>query len=267
MLRLFKSIIILSIWGLLAVSFLGFGGKYSRWLDHFAHFRVQYFGIGVLLMLYFVFQKRWFLSFLALFVVAFNGYLVKSIFDTSQKGKKTEYDFRVFHANILYKNKDFSLLTAQINQLNPDFISINEGTPEFEAYFQRHFSRSYHYLFKTSAKDNTFVMLAAKQPMTANVVVVKNTQGIILAETQIKGKSLRLIACHAYNPTRLQIDFLTRNRQLNKIAEIAKENTKPTLVVGDLNITPWSVFYQRMLTHSGLSNCRDGFGWQPTWHY
>ncbi|MFN4147595.1 MAG: endonuclease/exonuclease/phosphatase family protein, partial [Runella sp.] len=39
------------------------------------------------------------------------------------------------------------------------------------------------------------------------------------------------------------------------------------LVVGDLNITPWSVFYQRMITHSGLSNCRDGFGWQPTWHY
>lgn len=39
----------------------------------------------------------------------------------------------------------------------------------------------------------------------------------------------------------------------------------PIVVVGDLNVTIWSVYYQKMIQLSGLLNTRAGFGILPTY--
>lgn len=53
------------------------------------------------------------------------------------------------------------------------------------------------------------------------------------------------------------LEFLGR-----KIASSAGQHQ---IVVGDLNVTPWSPLYNRLLRESGLRNSGDGHGYIPSW--
>ena len=54
-----------------------------------------------------------------------------------------------------------------------------------------------------------------------------------------------------------------RNEQLATLAEFARQSTHPLLLVGDLNISPWSPHFARLLADSGLRD--SGYGISPSW--
>jgi endonuclease/exonuclease/phosphatase family metal-dependent hydrolase len=56
-----------------------------------------------------------------------------------------------------------------------------------------------------------------------------------------------------------------RNEQLALLAERARAVTLPLVVVGDMNITPFSPWFQQLLVDGALRSAADGFGWQPSW--
>ena len=58
MVRLLKRFLVLTPWGVLLASLIGFAGKYSRWFDHFSSFRVQYLLLSVALLVYFLVKKQ-----------------------------------------------------------------------------------------------------------------------------------------------------------------------------------------------------------------
>lgn len=264
MVRLLKQFSVLTPLGVLAASLIGFAGKYSRWFDHFSNFRVQYLLLSMALLIYFLVKKQrvgMTVSFVSLLL---NAWLVVSWFDTSQKNKDSKADFRIFHANVLFKNLDYLSVTEQIREEKPDFISINEAMPAFINHFRKAFAKEYPYTFFVVAKNNTQVLVGSRTPFVVDSVASFAVKGVLKLTTSVKGKTLTIIACHAYNPLVLR-DFKMRNEQLKQMARLVKKQTEPTLVVGDLNITPWSAFYQDFIKESGLLNCRQGFGLNPTW--
>jgi endonuclease/exonuclease/phosphatase family metal-dependent hydrolase len=56
-----------------------------------------------------------------------------------------------------------------------------------------------------------------------------------------------------------------RNAQLAAIAELARRHPDPLVVLGDLNITPFSPHFSRTLRDGGLKLCAPGAGLAPTW--
>ena len=56
-----------------------------------------------------------------------------------------------------------------------------------------------------------------------------------------------------------------RNAELAALAQLAQAQRGPLLVGGDLNVTPWSGHFRRVLDDSGLEDCARGRGWLPTW--
>jgi endonuclease/exonuclease/phosphatase (EEP) superfamily protein YafD len=56
-----------------------------------------------------------------------------------------------------------------------------------------------------------------------------------------------------------------RNHQLEDIAEFVSGQTGDVMVLGDLNTTPWSPFFQEFLRRSSLRESRNGFGLQLSW--
>ncbi len=56
-----------------------------------------------------------------------------------------------------------------------------------------------------------------------------------------------------------------RNQQLELLAERARPVTLPLVVMGDMNITPFSPYFQQLLTDGGLRSAAEGFGWQASW--
>ena len=264
MVRLLKRLLILISWVVLVASLIGFAGKYSHWFDHFSNFRVQYLLLSVVLLVYFLVKKQRLGITLSFLSVLLNAWLVIAWFDTSRKNSDVKTDFRIFHANVLFKNLDYLPVTKQIWEEKPDFVSINEATPAFINHFRKVLSKDYPYTFYVVAKNNTKVLVGSRTPFVVDSAASFAVKGVLKLTTLIKGKPLTIIACHAYNPLVLK-DFEMRNEQLKQMAQLVKKQTNPTLIVGDLNITPWSAFYQDFIEESGLTNCRKGFGLNPTW--
>jgi endonuclease/exonuclease/phosphatase (EEP) superfamily protein YafD len=264
MVRLLKRLIALIPWGVLVASLIGFAGKDSRWFDHFSSFRMQYLLLSVAFLIYFLIKQQRIEMAVSVGSLLINTWLVAPWADYSKINQNSKADLRIFHANVLFKNLDYSLVTEQIWREKPAFISINEATPAFIKYFKKTFAKEYPHTFYVAAKNNTQVLVGSQSPFIVDSVASFTVKGIIKLRTFIKGKPLTIIACHAYNPLVLK-DFEMRNQQLQQIAQLAKRETNPLMVVGDLNITPWSVFYQDFISTSGLLNCRRGFGLHPTW--
>jgi endonuclease/exonuclease/phosphatase (EEP) superfamily protein YafD len=264
MVQLLKRIWFLAYWGILAASLIGFLGKYSRWFDHFSSFRMQYLLLSMAFLIYFSVKKQLVGMAISLGILLLNAWFVAPWLDYSKIGKGSKVDFRIFHANVLFKNLNYSLVTEQIRKEKPDFISINEATPVLINYFRKTFTKDYPYTFYVVAKNNTQVLVGSQTPFVVDSVASFAVKGIIKLTTLVKGKPLTIIACHAYNPLDLR-DFEMRNQQLKQIAQFVKREANPIVVVGDLNITPWSVFYQDFIGESDLLNCQKGFGLHATW--
>ncbi|MFN8348472.1 MAG: endonuclease/exonuclease/phosphatase family protein [Spirosomataceae bacterium] len=251
-------------WGILVASFIPFFGEYSRWLDHFSAFRFQYLWLSGLLLVYFIVKKQRVGVAVSAVSLLLNTWYVVPWLDASQTGNHTKANFRIFHANVLFKNLDYGPVTAQIRQENPDFISINEATLPFIRHFRKAFAKEYPFSVYVDAKNKTKVLVAGRYPFALDSTATFSGKGVVKFKVFLKVKPLVVIACHAYNPLVLS-DFNMRNEQLKKIAQWVRQETDPVVVAGDLNITPWSVFYDRFIRESGLQNCRKGFGLQPTW--
>ena len=56
-----------------------------------------------------------------------------------------------------------------------------------------------------------------------------------------------------------------RDQQLAIIADALRRLDEPVLLLGDLNVSPWSYHFKRLLRQSGLRDGTLGKGFQPTW--
>ena len=77
-------------------------------------------------------------------------------------------------------------------------------------------------------------------------------------------QKLQLVATHPLPPGS-RSNALERNQHLEAVAKHLAKLSTPKLLVGDLNITPWSPYFGDLLEVSQLQNSQRGFGVQPTW--
>lgn len=76
--------------------------------------------------------------------------------------------------------------------------------------------------------------------------------------------SFHVVATHPFPPTTPARAHL-RNDQLEAIAAHVRGLSGPVVLLGDLNTTPWSPHFRRLLETSGLQDSSRGHGVLPTW--
>ena len=86
----------------------------------------------------------------------------------------------------------------------------------------------------------------------------------VVAELQHSGKNIRLIGTHPVPPTSPGYSEW-RNGQLQELWEFASGSGGPTLLIGDLNATPWSAGMRILTRDDKLRLPSPGFQWSPTW--
>ncbi|NJL72849.1 MAG: hypothetical protein HC888_15485 [Candidatus Competibacteraceae bacterium] len=75
-------------------------------------------------------------------------------------------------------------------------------------------------------------------------------------------KPVTIIFAHPVIP---KDKFNIRNGELSEIASAAGNAKTPVIVFGDLNCSPWSYYFAKLLEVGRLSDSERGFGFQPTW--
>lgn len=86
----------------------------------------------------------------------------------------------------------------------------------------------------------------------------------IVAEIMLNNRKMTLIATHPLPPGGAAYSSY-RNEQLDKVASKIAVIQGSVLLLGDLNVTPWSYYYRKFIKASGLQDSAQGRSIDPTW--
>ncbi len=178
--------------------------------------------------------------------------------------------------NVLTHNVQYDRIIAALNSAAPDVIAIMELGSGLEQRLIMDLGEIYPYRIMQSDDAGNFgIGLISKVP-------IEDAELFYLSEPRVPsiGVSLtcndsviHLIATHPIPPVtpgyfRARNDHL--NRLANRIRTIRGDNKCPSIVlVGDLNLTPWSPIFADFINASELTDATRGDGtaaFAPTWY-
>lgn len=255
-----------------AASVLGFVGALHWTLDLLSHFRVQYALTLGLLALLFGFRRRrlpalGFTAFAALNVAMIIPLYVPSaaVPSTSPPPSGPQPRHRGLLVNVNTQQGSPSRVAAALRELDPDFVALLEVSDDWLTDLQPVLSRYPHRL-AAPRDDNFGIFLGSKVPLLQPEIIPYGDDELptLRAGLEYPEGRLTLVATHPLPPVSGEHARL-RDRQLEFLATLARQSKAPLLLIGDLNTTPWSHSFRRLLRDSGLVDSARGRGVQPSW--
>jgi endonuclease/exonuclease/phosphatase (EEP) superfamily protein YafD len=262
------------LWGLLAVAgslacvltLTAFLGQFWWAFDLTSHFRVHYAGGLLLLALVFSGARRWKTALLFTgFAIVNCAIVVPYCYSGGALTSSAKQTLRILVLNVHTENRQFQSVEAFIREINPDMIVLEEINEEWLRNLAG-LQAAYPHGQQEPREDNFGIALFSKAPLEKSEIVYLGQAGVpsVTATVQFAGKSLRILGTHPLPPSGGENSRL-RNQQLESIPAFLSAGRGPTVIVGDLNATPWSAHFQKLLRDTGLIDSGRGRGLQTTW--
>lgn len=180
---------------------------------------------------------------------------------------------RICTANVLTSNRQHDRIIRDLTATDADVLVILELSSSLDQRLRREFHKSYPHVISEPQDDGNFgIGLFSRYPIQdARIFDLTNpTVASVEADVIFGEHPIRIIGTHPVPPISAAY-FERRNRQLQKLADrirtqrLARPEV-PILVVGDLNLSPWSPIFRDFLTRSELLDSGAGQGLTPTWY-
>jgi endonuclease/exonuclease/phosphatase (EEP) superfamily protein YafD len=249
----------------------GLFGRAAWPLDLFAHFRIQYAALFVLLTLVLLLLRRWVVALAAviglgvsavpLLPYAIKGSGAAAVAPVS--AQPAAPNFRLLTFNVWFRNPDLTRAAAYIEQSQADAVVLQELTPS-QAEILRPLLPTYpHYHLEPSRMG---AAVFTKWPVISAESVPLAEEGAIAARMQIawRGLPVTVLGVHLNWPLGPR-NSAYRNEELAGVVAFAKTQQGPLIVAGDFNLTPWSQYFREALAESGLHDAARGFGLARSW--
>jgi endonuclease/exonuclease/phosphatase (EEP) superfamily protein YafD len=249
----------------------GLLGRVAWPFDLFAHFRIQYAALFVLLILVLLALRRWVVALAAVIglgvsVVPLMPYVIKDGGATpvaAAAAHSATPTFRLLTFNVWFRNPDMARTAAYIEQSQADAVVLQELTPS-QAETLRPLLPSYPHFHIEPSRMGSAVF--TKWPVISAESVPLAKEGAIAARMQIdwRGTPITVLGVHLNWPLGPR-NSAFRNEELAGVVAFAKTQQGPLLVAGDFNLTPWSEYFRDALVASGLHDAARGFGLARSW--
>jgi len=109
-------------------------------------------------------------------------------------------------------------------------------------------------------------MFSRRTPVASGSITLRGSQTpahLVTIDT-VEGP-LSILATQAQWPVNAAL-ATARNRQLDALAtEARRRGSEALAVIGDLNVSPFSPYYDRLLRNGRLHRCHGDGRWTPTW--
>ena len=244
---------------------MGCAGRLLWFFDLFSHFRVQYlFGLSILGIILFIAGRRK----SAIVFIVFAGINFAVILPLYLGGQpEAPQGLKVTRAMLLNVNTHSGnpkKIEYVIQQLNPDIVVLEEISSQWVRDLEW-LMASHPYVCIQPREDNFGIGLFSKLPLIKNEVVYIGRSDVpsIIATINIQGSELDILATHPLPPNGAEYSKC-RNEQLESISDYIDPSSS-LLLLGDLNVTPWSHHFKTLLKRSGLIDSNRGCGVQPSW--
>lgn len=251
--------------GALALSCAGFLGTSHRLLELTSHFKPQYLAAACLCLIVFALARRWRWAAAAALVVALNAAFVAPYYFPAPRAEAVRRTrVKLLLANVNAANADYQKLIDLARATAPDVLVVQEATEGWARAFEV-LRPDFPHAHVVARPDTFGIAVYSRLPLgdvrtvdLGGAKIPAVTATVETAETR-----LSLVTAHVYPP--LAGMFEGRNEQLAQLAALANASARPVVLVGDLNVSPWSPYFATLARETGLRDARLGFGVLPTW--
>lgn len=257
----------LPAYGLAVVTLAGFLGRWHWLLDLACHFRwywllaaVGWFAVAAWR------RSRPAVACLALAVAANTAALLPSWVPAGTPTAAVAGDpLELVSLNVLADNAERDRVLAYLRHRDADLVVLVEIDAAWAAALDALAPRYPHRVVEP--RDDMFgIAVLSKLPLASpRVEQVADGPPVILATLPRGGRGCLLVAVHPRAPITAAWSA-SRDAQLAAIGEIAAAESRPVIVAGDLNATPWSHGFRQLVRPRGLRDSARGRGLQPTWN-
>ena len=265
------------------LTIFGFLGQYWWVFDLVSHFRPQYFIVLVVLVVFFVKEKKWKSMGVGLFFGVANFILISPYIGTiNSDTEEGQPKIRILSMNLSHTNSSYKKAILLIRKTQPSVLVLQELSNSWENGLGEALVQ-----FPYSVKIPENTMPDGVDSMLPNFLIPKEKLFIglyshlsferimidrpddfpvsyIRGSFKFKENIFTLFGVHLTSPVgKYRTDL--RNKQLASLAEEIQKNNQPTVVVGDFNMTPWSPYFEEFIQKARLRDTRKGIGVYPTW--
>lgn len=231
----------------------------------FCHFQWQYLVAAVVIGVWMAFRRRALLIATALLLVVIHGWRVwpYAVPHRSSTGDRAaaSSERTLLHWNVFIRNPTHTDLLRAVEELDPDFVLLEEIGDDWERSLRALESRYPHRAIRSDGAPFGIAFFSKEPLAELRIVSRGELENYVVAKTTA---GVTILGVHVMSPVGPRPAAL-RNRQLSELAAIVSELEGPVLLAGDLNLTPWSPYFQDLLQASGLRDPRRQFGRIPTW--
>lgn len=250
-----------------AMSAFGFASKFGWFLELTSHFRIQYFLVLVVIAIWLAGLKKPVAATVCAVFSVINLALILPFYmprGATAQDNSTPV-LRAFLLNVNASNQQYDRVIQEIIAHDPHMVVLLEVTPTWAHELQPLLGR-YRYRLFAPQQDNFGIALLSKLPWeTARIDDFETlNRPCVVARLKIHGQQLTLLGAHPSPPMTPHM-ARQRNRQLQAIAHFLRPKDHAVILLGDLNITPWSYYFGQLLKNANLRNSASGWGMMPSW--
>jgi len=245
---------------------LGWFERFSFLTDALGQLRPQWIAgcLAAMLILDLNGKRRWAIGASALIVTG-SIMTIPPLFLTAPASPKDDAQpaLRVFAHNVLSSNENYSKVIASIRAADPDVILILEMTASWKAAMEV-LEKDYPFQLYEARDDNFGFGFLSRVPVVKSEAVDLSGFDIPSARVTLnwRGKPVQILGTHTL-PAMGSDHFRVRNWHLKDIVKEANTSTHPFIVAGDLNITPSSGAWRKMVKDARLRSAGNLIA--PSW--
>jgi len=232
----------------------------------FTHFRVQYLlGLALVVAVAFLTRRRRSAVVFSVFAGLNLALIAPLYFGADAPPPGSAPRLRITLLNVLTSNDRHEDVLAMVRERDPDLLFLMETSERWLSSLSPLCER-YPYVVSRARSDNFGIALYSKVPFERAEIVTLRGADVpsVVARILVGGEAVTLIGTHPVPPV-LAYRARLRNRQLDAVAQLAASTEGRVIVLGDLNCSPWSFYFRRLLEQGGLRDSAKGQGVRLTW--
>jgi len=244
--------------------------SYQHWVaELFSHFRLYYLLAQAILVLIFLHTRHYILLALTVLLLVPNAFSVVPYLSPLIVAKSVaavpEEQISIIALNVNYRSSDYESTLNYLASSPSDIIVVSEYTPGWESALAV-LDSDYPYRIGESRTDPWGLAVFSKYPFVSAELLDLGVKDSVHAHLVVEfdGVPLDILAAHLMVPT-TKDQARMRNQQLAALTERMSTMKNPRMLVGDLNITPFSPLFDDFLGATGLVDARRPFGIHITW--
>jgi len=231
----------------------------------FSNFRLQYAVVALLLALAFAGLCRPGWAAAAVLLAAWHGAPMaqRAVAGAPPVGCDG-IPFDVVTANLYYASHDLQHFTSWLERHPADLVVVQEVTPARATSLEA--LPGYPHRSLVARSDAYGIGVLSRWPLDnmKPLDLAGDGHPSLAGEVLVDGQRVHFLAVHARWPV-LPSLARWRDRALHRIAVLVRAQSGPTVVLGDLNLSPDSPAFGRLLGDGRLHDALAGPLWQPTW--